>query len=168
MKKIMCIMTFIVIFITMNACTADTAEGIQDSTATTTETLITSYSYNDAELETMKLINDYRVSIGLNTLDKINHISYKCEEHNKDMIEDNAISHNDFVARSENIMKLLGAKKVGENVAFNYKTPEAVLKGWLESEGHKENIEGDYTHFGLAITADASGRKYYTNIFVKI
>lgn len=160
-------MTFVVIFITMNACTADTAEGTQDSTDTT-ETLITSYSYNDAELETMKLINDYRVSIGLNALEKIDHISYKCEEHNKEMIKNNAISHNDFVARSENIMKLLGAKKVGENVAYYYKTSEAVLKGWLESAGHKENIEGDYTHFGLAVTTDAAGRKYYTNIFAKL
>ncbi|OXB02438.1 CAP domain-containing protein [Flavobacterium pectinovorum] len=167
MKKIMCIMTFVVIFITMNSCTADTAEATQDS-STTTETLITSYSYNDSELETMKLINDYRVSIGLNPLERINHISYKSEEHNKYMIANNVMNHNDFVARSENIMELLGAKKVGENVAYGYQTSAAVLKGWLDSAGHKENIEGDYTHFGLAVTTDASGKKYYTNIFAKI
>lgn len=160
-------MTFVVIFITMNSCTADTAEATQDS-STTTETLITSYSYNDSELETMKLINDYRVSIGLNPLERINHISYKCEEHNKYMIANNVMNHNDFVARSENIMELLGAQKVGENVAYGYQTSAAVLKGWLESAGHKENIEGDYTHFGLAVTTDAAGKKYYTNIFVKI
>jgi len=167
MKKIMCIMTFVVIFITMNSCTADTAEGTQDS-STTTETLVTTYNYNDAEIETMKLINDYRVSIGLNALERINHISYKCQEHNKYMIANNAVDHNDFVARSENIMQVLGAKKVGENVAYNYKTSQAVVQGWLESAGHKENIEGDYTHFGLAVTTDAAGRKYYTNIFAKI
>lgn len=163
----MCIMTFVVIFITMNSCTADTAEGTQDS-STTTETLVTTYNYNDAEIETMKLINDYRVSIGLNALERINHISYKCQEHNKYMIANNAVDHNDFVARSENIMQVLGAKKVGENVAYNYKTSQAVVQGWLESAGHKENIEGDYTHFGLAVTTDAAGRKYYTNIFAKI
>ncbi|WP_264538266.1 CAP domain-containing protein [Flavobacterium sp. N1736] len=169
MKKMICsIATFIVISITMNSCTADTAEGSQEDTATTEQTLVTSYAYNDAELETMKLINEYRVSIGLNALEKINHISYKCEEHNKYMIENNVVNHNDFVARSENIMKLLGAKKVGENVAYNYKTSAAVVKGWLESAGHKENIEGNYTHFGLAVTTDASGKKYYTNIFAKI
>lgn len=167
MKKIMCIMTFVVIFITMNSCTADTAEGTQDS-STTTETLVTTYNYNDAEIETMKLINDYRVSIGLNALERINHISFKCQEHNKYMIANNAVDHNDFVARSENIMQVLGAKKVGENVAYNYKTSQAVVQGWLESAGHKENIEGDYTHFGLAVTTDAAGRKYYTNIFAKI
>lgn len=167
MKKIMCIMTFVVIFVTMNACSADTAEGTDDSTAVT-EILTTNYSYNDAESETMKLINDYRVSIGLKGLEKIDPISYKCEEHNKYMIANNVVNHNNFVARSEDIMKLLGAKKVGENVAYNYKTSAAVLKGWLDSQGHKENIEGDYTHFGLAVTTDAAGRKYYTNIFAKI
>jgi uncharacterized protein YkwD len=166
MKKIMCAMVFIVISITMNSCSADGAEGNESSTST--EQVITDYSYNASELETMQLINDYRVSIGLNALEKINHISYKCEEHNKYMIDNNVVNHNDFVSRSNNIMSVLGAKKVGENVAYNYKTSAAAVKSWLESQGHKENIEGNYTHFGISITTDAAGKKYYTNIFAKI
>lgn len=160
-------MTFIAILLAMNACSADTAEGTENSTST--EILITNYTYNDSELETMKLINDYRVSVGLNALEPINHISAKCEEHNNYMIEKNVVDHNDFVARSENITKVLGAKKVGENVAYNYKTSEAALKAWLDSPGHKENIEGNFTHFGIAVTIDAkTGKKYYTNIFVRL
>lgn len=167
MKKMMYTMMFVVIFITMNSCSADSAEG--SNSTTTTETLITNYTYNDSEIETMKLINDYRVSIGLNALEKINHISFKCEEHNNYMIANNVVDHNDFAARSNNIVSVLGAKKVGENVAYNYKTSEAVLRAWLDSPGHKENIEGDYTHFGLSVTTDAkTGKKYYTNIFAKI
>lgn len=165
--KIMHTMLFIAIFIAMNSCSADTAEGTESST--TTEALITNYTYNDSELETMQLINDYRVRIGLNALQKINHISFKCQEHNTYMIANNVVNHNDFTARSENIMGVLGAKNVGENVAYNYKTSEAVLKAWLESPGHKENIEGNFTHFGLSVTTDpATGKKYYTNIFVRI
>lgn len=160
-------MTFIAILLAMNACSADTAEGTENSTST--EILITNYTYNDSELETMKLINDYRVSVGLNALEPINHISAKCEEHNNYMIEKNVVDHNDFVARSENITKVLGAKKVGENVAYNYKTSEAALKAWLDSPGHKGNIEGNFTHFGIAVTIDAkTGKKYYTNIFVRL
>lgn len=160
-------MLFIAIFIAMNSCSADTAEGMESST--TTEAPITNYAYNDSELETMQLINDYRVRIGLNALQKINHISYKCQEHNAYMIANNVVNHNDFTARSENIMGVLGAKNVGENVAYNYKTSEAVLQAWLESPGHKENIEGNFTHFGLSVTTDpATGKKYYTNIFVRI
>lgn len=160
-------MLFIAIFIAMNSCSADTAEGTDSSSST--ETLITNYTYNDSELETMKLINEYRLSIGLNALEPINHISFKCEEHNKYMIANNVVDHNDFVSRSDNMIKVLGAKKVGENVAYNYKTSEAVLKAWLESPGHKENIEGNFTHFGLSVTTDlATGKKYYTNIFIRI
>lgn len=166
MKKIMCAMVFIVISITMNSCSADSVDGTE--TNASTEQVITTYNYNVSELETMQLINEYRLSIGLNALEKISHISYKCEEHNKYMIANNVVNHNDFTARSTNIMNVLGAIKVGENVAYNYKSSEAVVKAWLESPGHKENIEGDYTHFGLSVSTDANGKKYYTNIFAKI
>lgn len=167
MKKIMRTMLFIAILFAMNACSADNAEASLDTTPT--EALVVNYTYNDTEIETMKLINEYRVSIGLNALERINHISFKCEEHNKYMIENNVVDHNDFVARSSNMTSILGAKKVGENVAYNYKTAEAAVRAWLDSPGHKENIVGDYTHFGLSVTTDpATGKKYYTNIFVKI
>jgi uncharacterized protein YkwD len=168
MKKIMRTMLFIAILVAMNACSADSAEAGLETT-TPTETLVANYTYNDTEIETMRLINEYRLSIGLNSLERINHISYKCEEHNKYMIQNNVVDHNDFVARSTNMTNVLGAKRVGENVAYNYKTPEAAVRAWLDSPGHKENIVGDYTHFGLSVTTDpATGKKYYTNIFVKL
>ncbi|MFB9076389.1 CAP domain-containing protein [Flavobacterium procerum] len=167
MKKIMRAMLFIAILFAMNSCSADTVEASVNTPGP--ETLITNYNYNDTELETMRLINEYRKSIGLKALEAINHISNKCEEHNEHMIaNNNGINHNGFTERSTNIQEVLGAKKVGENVAYNYKTPEAAVKAWLESPGHKANIEGDYTHFGLAVTTDSSGKKYYTNIFAKI
>jgi len=168
MKKIMRIMLFIAILVAMNACSADSAESNLDTTSPT-QALVANYTYNDTEIETMKLINEYRVSIGLNALETINHISYKCEEHNKYMIQNNVVDHNDFVSRSTNMTNVLGAKRVGENVAYNYKTSQAVVRAWLESAGHKENIEGDFTHFGLSVSTDpATGKKYYTNIFVKL
>ncbi|KIO52053.1 CAP domain-containing protein [Flavobacterium hibernum] len=170
MKKMMHVMKFVVItaiVITMNSCSADTADGANDST--TTKALVENYSYNTTELETMKLINDYRVSVGLNALERINHISFKCEEHNKYMIDNNVVNHNDFTLRSDDLIKVLGATRVGENVAYNYITSQAAVRAWLDSPGHKENIEGNYTHFGLSVTTDAkTGKKYYTNIFIKI
>lgn len=131
--------------------------------------IITVYDYSPMELETMKLINNYRVSIGLNALEKINHVSYKSEEHDAYMIANNVVNHNDFVARSENIIKALGAVKVSENIAYNYNSAQAAFDAWMNSPGHRENIEGDFTNFGLSIRENpVNGRKYYTNIFVKI
>jgi uncharacterized protein YkwD len=148
----------------LNSCSSD-----ESTSATDVSSLkVAEYTYTATELQTMVLINNYRVSIGLNPLEKINHMSYKSEEHDNYMIANNVVNHNDFVARSENIMKVLGAKTVSENIAYNYSTPESALNAWLASPGHKENIEGDFTHFGISIRENLNGRKYYTNIFAKI
>ncbi|HEU4789237.1 MAG TPA: CAP domain-containing protein [Flavobacterium sp.] len=131
--------------------------------------IVTVYDYSPIELETMTLINNYRVSIGLNALEKINHVSYKSEEHDEYMIANNVVNHDDFVARSENIIKALGALRVSENVAYNYSTAQGAFDAWMNSPGHRLNIEGDFTHFGLSIRENpVNGRKYYTNIFVKM
>ena len=151
---------------TMNSCSSDSSE-VETTNASLQK--VVSYSYNSIELETMDLINAHRVSKGLNPLQKINHMSYKSEEHDNYMIANNVVNHNDFSARSENIMQTLGATSVSENIAYNYNTPQAVLNAWLASPGHKENIEGNFTHFGIAIKENpATGKKYYTNIFAKI
>jgi uncharacterized protein YkwD len=140
-----------------------------NSTSEPQSSIVLDYQYSPLELETMALINNHRVSLGLNALEKINHISYKSEEHDHYMIANNVVNHNDFVARSENIMKVLGAKNVSENIAYNYSSAKGVFDAWLNSEGHRENIEGNYTHFGIAIRENSvTGKKYYTNIFVKI
>ncbi len=81
-------------------------------TPVTPITNATIYSYNTMEIETMDLINNYRVSIGLKALTKTNYISYKSEEHNKYMIANNVVNHDGFDARSEDIMKVLGAKSM--------------------------------------------------------
>ncbi len=157
---------------TLNSCSPDalgTPSTVASTTSATASQKAIVYTYNSDELEVMSLINTYRVSIGLNTLEQVNYISYKSEEHNTYMIANNVVNHNDFVARSEDIMKVLGAKAVSENIAYNYNTPQAAVNAWLNSPTHKENIEGSFTHFGISIRIDAvSGKKYYTNMFAKI
>lgn len=131
--------------------------------------IVTVYEYSPIELETMTIINNYRLSIGLNALEKINHVSYKSEEHDIYMIENNVVNHDAFVERSNNIIKALGAVKVSENIAYNYNSALGAFDAWMKSPHHRENIEGDFTHFGIAIKENPiNRRKYYTNIFVKM
>ncbi len=41
---------------------------------------------------------------------------------------------------------------MGENLAINFVGSEEVIKAWMESEGHKENIlSGDYKEIGVSI-----------------
>ena len=132
------------------------------------EKLVTNYDYSSDETELARLINEYRVSIGLNELQIINHISYKSEEHNEYMIANNVVDHAYFQDRSDNIIRVLGAVSVDENVAYNFSTPQSVLNAWLNSPSHKANIEGNHTHFGISISVNpTNGKKYYTNIFIK-
>src|SRR6476620_6167616 len=138
------------IVFTMVSCSSDQTED-----SSTGKQVVTSYNYNDTELKLVTLINAHRVSLGLNPLQVINHISYKSEEHNEYMIAKNVVNHDLFAERSQNIMQVLGAVKVNENVAYNFSTPASALNAWLNSPGHKANIEGEFTHFGISIRENA-------------
>ena len=128
-----------------------------------------SYTYTTAEIQLMDLINAYRVNNGLKSLLKTNYISLKAEEHNNYMLTTNILSHDIFAARSQNIMNVLGANATGENVAYNYSNAQTAFDAWLASPGHKANIVGNFTNFGISIRVSSiDGRKYYTTIFAKI
>jgi uncharacterized protein YkwD len=84
------------------------------------------------------------------------------------MIEAGIISHDNFAQRAETLMTEAGAKTVGENVAYGFSTAEGVVKGWLNSDGHRKIIENpDYTHFGISMEISTDNRNYFTNIFIK-
>lgn len=140
-----------------------------DATVTEKQNVVHHYNYNETEVALADAINRYRESVGLSTLETVNHVSFKSEEHNAYMIANKVVNHDFFEQRSQNIMQVLNAVKVNENIAYNYSTPAGALHAWLESDGHKANIEGDFTHFGVSVTEDpTNGKKYYTNIFIKI
>lgn len=149
--------------LTLTSCSSD-SESVSNPTATETQK---SYSHNTTELELLDLINTHRVNNNLNPLEIIEHISYKSGEHNTYMISTNSVNHDNFTERKTNLQQVLGAYRVGENVAFGFSTPQAALNAWIASESHKTNLEGDYTHFGVSIQIDNEGRKYYTNMFIK-
>ena len=154
----------IALVLTLVSCSTDSKE---DKTSSN-NALVTNYDYSTEELQLAQKINDYRVSQGLNTLEIVNHISFKSEEHNEYMIDNNVVNHDYFSERAENIIEVLGAVKVGENIAYNFSTPNAAMYAWLNSPGHKANLDGDYTHFGVSIKINpANGKKYYTNMFMK-
>ena len=151
------------IVFTMASCSSDSEENSVEE-----RQVVTSYNYNDTELKLVTLINNYRASIGLNRLEVINHISYKSQEHNIYMIDNNVVNHDYFQQRSNNLVQVLGAQRVGENIAYNYQSAEGALNAWMNSPGHKANIEGQYTHIGISVTIDeTTGKKYFTNMFMK-
>lgn len=163
MKNIYSLIAPLTFIFMLVSCSPNTSEEVKVD-----EKQVMNYDYNANETELARLINEHRVSIGLNELEIINHISFKSEEHNDYMITNNVVDHAYFQERSDNIIRVLGAVKVNENVAYNFITPQSALNAWLNSPGHRANIEGDFTYFGISVTeSPETGKKYYTNIFIK-
>ena len=165
MKKMSIKIVFsIALMFSLVSCSPDS---IDKESVDTNQTAV-NYEYSENETELINLINDYRASIGLNKLELINYVSVKSEEHDLYMIQSNEVSHAGFKERADNIMEVLKAKKVSENIAYNFSTSQSALGAWLNSAGHKANIEGNFTHFGISIRINPeTGKKYYTNIFIK-
>ncbi len=125
---------------------------------------------NDSKMsgEILNLVNEHRLSLGLNTLTiDTKYSSAFAVEHTEYMIEKEQINHDNFNYRSEGIKYHSDALAVAENVAYGYDTAEAVVNAWLNSPGHREILEGTYTHTGFGVMTCDKGRKYFTQLFYK-
>ena len=119
------------------------------------------------EVEILELINEYRISEGLNALEELDLIKSQAFEHTDYMVEVSNISHDNFSQRSAFLREYAGANRVSENVAFGYNSPASVVNAWINSESHRSAMVGDYTHFDISAEQDENGYWYFTNIFVK-
>lgn len=119
------------------------------------------------EIEVLELINDHRISMGLNALNDMSTIKAEAFGHTDYMIENDEVSHANFYQRRANLIDNAGATSVAENIAYAFSSPESVVNAWLDSDGHKANIEGDFTDFDISAEKDDDGKWYYTNIFIK-
>ena len=126
-----------------------------------------SYDYAAIEVEILEDINIYRKANGLAELKPLTQISIEAEDHTNYMIDNAVVSHDNFQQRAAYLMSQAGAKSVSENVAYGYRTADAVVKAWLKSKEHKENIEANNTHFGISVRTDENGKHYFTNIFIR-
>ena len=113
------------------------------------------------------MVNDYRISQGLNTLE-FDAVSYEFAlEHNEYMISKGELSHDHFDTRASKVSKATAANYVAENVAKDYQLIDDALRGWLDSPSHRNTIEGDFTHSTISIKRDARGTPFYTQIFFR-
>ncbi|MGO4919433.1 CAP domain-containing protein [Maribacter spongiicola] len=132
-----------------------------------TYTLASSNSHNNLEAELFEMINNYRVSIGLNELQFESTTFYYASLHTTYMISKGKTSHDNFSKRASNIAKRTNAVFVAENVARKYDTIEDAFDAWLLSAGHRENIEGNYDFSAINIQQNNKGDLYFTQLFFR-
>lgn len=162
--KLLCLI-FLCVF-SFSSCTKDSISSDKNANLKTAN-LVDVFAYSEIELDILTAVNDYRKSKGLNILKRVDEITLQAESHTVYMVEKNVVNHDNFNVRFANLVDEIGAKSVSENVGFGYSTANAVVRAWLESEGHLANIEGDFTHFGVSVEKDTNGKNYFTNIFVR-
>ncbi len=133
-----------------------------------TENLDENGTNSDFEIEIMNLINQHRTNKGLTALSILEIIKSQTDHHSDYMIAKAELSHDDFNVRADYLRTNANATNIAENVANGYTTAQAVVNGWISSNGHRENIEGDFSHFNLTAKQHTNGVWYYTNIFIKV
>lgn len=120
------------------------------------------------EEDILQLVNAHRASIGKEALSTNTLATQLAKEHTLFMIGQEQISHDNFDYRADKLFDEENANNVGENVAAKQKSAEYVMEAWLNSQGHRDNIEGDFTHIGISAIKNEVGEYYYTQIFLRI
>ncbi|WP_378185453.1 CAP domain-containing protein [Aquimarina sp. W85] len=120
---------------------------------------------NSTESEILRLVNEHRVSIQLPALEVSTLATTLAKEHTIYMIDKKRISHDNFDKRFDRLKAEENARTAAENVASFQPTAEKVVNAWLDSDGHRQNIEGNFSFTGIAALKDDQGRFYYTQIF---
>lgn len=116
----------------------------------------------------LKLINKHRAAQYLSTLQINPHIQVMATQHAQDMAnEATSFGHDKFEDRARTLLSKLGGSSAAENVALGDKDANVIVNSWLDSSGHRNNIEGDFNLTGIGIAQGENQRMYYCQIFIK-
>lgn len=135
-------------------------------------------SSNEAyEYEVLAILNQIRLAFDLQPLKLVPDIRRAARYHANDMSEDDYFKHDshDRDANGELILacdtwervpKFYSYHSAAENIALGYPTPRAVMDGWMNSDGHRQNIlNPNLKTVGIGYVENAQGRPYWVQNF---
>ncbi|MGJ8738452.1 CAP domain-containing protein [Zobellia laminariae] len=147
----------------MTSCSTSTTEedDLYKAVATTNKE-VTIYAI---EQEVIDVVNDYRVSVGLNAVE-FSSVAYGyANAHNEYMISEGIISHDNFDKRASKLSEEANADFVSENLGMDYTNANDILEAWKNSPTHKKVMEGNFNYTAVSVTADENGVLYFTQLF---
>ena len=119
------------------------------------------------EKKVVELVNKERTQRGLDKLTYDWQLSRVARYKSEDMSENNYFSHTSPTYGTPfEMIKSFGIsyRTAGENIAKGYKSPEAVVNGWMNSSGHRANIlNKSFTKIGVGYAKNGS---YWTQMFI--
>lgn len=131
------------------------------------DTGIDNDAVSDYEKEVVTLVNEIRKEYGLSELKLNTELSAVARAKSQDMKNNQYFSHTSPTYGSPfDMMKTFGIsyRTAGENIAMGYRTPEAVVDGWMNSEGHRANIlNSSFSEIGVGYVSSGN---YWTQMFI--
>ncbi|NIK11623.1 CAP domain-containing protein [Alkalibacillus almallahensis] len=142
---------------------------IEESNQTENEQADQSTEGHSFEEQVVNLVNKEREKRGLQPLTLSEELSNVARDKSQDMANQGYFSHQSPTYGSPfDMMSDYGIdyRRAGENIAQGQRSPESVMQGWMNSEGHRENILNDqFTHIGVGYV-ESQGTTYWTQMFI--
>jgi uncharacterized protein YkwD len=107
--------------------------------------------------QVVELVNDVRADVGCEPLTVDDKLGAAAQLHAEDMSARDYMDHvNPEGMDPQDRAAAQGfTDPVGENVAMGYPDAQAVMDGWMNSPGHRANIENcDYATIGIGVDSD--------------
>jgi uncharacterized protein YkwD len=120
------------------------------------------------EDEVARLTNAERAEAGCDDLQIDERLRTAARGHSEDMAANDYFDHTGLDGRSpfDRMADAGYPDPAAENIAVGYRTPAEVMEGWMDSEGHRDNIlECSYVAIGVGLAFDPDGRPYWTQDF---
>lgn len=126
---------------------------------------------NAYEKEVIRLTNIERSKAGLPALKENAQLSKVARLKSQDMANKGYFSHQSPTYGSPfQMMQSFGLRfsSAGENIAYGQRTPEEVVRAWMNSPGHRANIlSRSYTEIGVGLARNKNGTPYWTQMFMQ-
>ncbi|QAT51310.1 hypothetical protein EQM14_10730 [Caproiciproducens sp. NJN-50] len=127
-------------------------------------------TYADFQNQVVQLVNQERTSRGLSALSVDTALTKTATLKSQDMAKLGYFDHTSPTYGSPfDMMKQFGIsyRTAGENIAMGQTSPQQVMTGWMNSEGHRANIlNSSYTKIGVGIAQNSNGQYYWTQQFI--
>ena len=123
------------------------------------------------EQEVFDLVNQIREENGLEPFVYNETLAETARAHSQDMIDRNFFDHTNPDGKSPfDRMRDNGLSysMAAENIAVGYPSPEAVVEGWMNSQGHRANILGGCEELGVGLALGGSYGYYWTQCFATV
>lgn len=168
--RLAAVLIAIIVSISMIAPAAFAADMTDDATAVAVEAAVEmtkEEAVAQYRAEVLRLVNIEREKVGAAPLKEMTELvplaDVRAEESAQSFSHTRPNGTRCFTIFADNSIIYRAA---GENLAYGFKTPEAVVTAWMNSEGHRKNIlNATFQYIGIGYFENENGRIYTSQLF---